>query len=139
MSDYTHSGGGGGCFPVMLLLLAGLTLFLVLPRDYESTRSGNTRSGVLSGNQAEVLSRNQVNIASDVQNCYGDFSCMMVISSTTTSENTTSSSTDVTTTAGGDVQYRDGGIVFGDGMLRCWDAQAGGYTAEACQAQGVQP
>lgn len=136
MSDYNYSNGGGGCLPVLLLLLGGLVLFLLLPGDYESTSSGNTRSGVLSGNQTEVLSRNQINIASDVQNCYGDYSCMTVISTTTTSESTTSSSTDVTTTAGGDVQYRDGGIVFGDGVVRCWDTQTGGYTAEACQAGG---
>jgi hypothetical protein len=140
MSDYTYSGaGGGGCLSLLMLLAAGgLLMFLLLPGEYESN-GDRSRSGVLSGNQTEVLSRNQINIASEVQNCYGDYSCTTVISSTTTSESNTSNNTDITTTAGGDLQFKDGGIVFGDGVLRCWDASAGGWVAEACQAQGVQP
>ena len=131
MSDYTSSSsGGGGCLFWILFILGCLVVSAGMG-DYEST-GDRSRSGVLSGNQTEVLSRNQLNLWSEVENCYGDYSCMTVIS-------TTSSNTDIATTAGGDVQYRDGGIVFGDGVLRCWDTTNGGYTAEACQAQGGQP
>ena len=94
MSDYTNTGyspsGGGGC--LMPLAVAVLLLFAALAMmGGDDQANGNT---AFSGN--EVLSRNQVNVLSDVYNtfydCYGAYSCV-------TTTNTTSTTTTSTTNA----------------------------------------
>lgn len=130
--EYTYSSGGSGCLGWLLLAIAGVAIFmLALPGDASSTRSeSKNRSGLLSGNQTELLSRNQANIASTVTNCYGDYSCMTVISTTTSSESTTTSSTEVS-------GERNNVILSQWGQALCWDADLGTYTTSACE--GVQP
>ena len=122
-----NGGGGGGC---MLLLLAAAAFALLMSMGGDDTHTHtttDTRSGLLSGNQAELFSRNQVNLWSDVQNCYGDFSCLQVISTTTNT-----SSTHLT------IDGSRNAVLFGDGVWRCLDG-GGNWTPDACPTQGGQP
>lgn len=132
MSDEQTYQSNSGCLGWLLLAIAGVAMFLALPGDYTSTKSeSKNRSGVLSGNQTELMSRNQVNIASTVTNCYGDFSCLTVITSTTSTVST--SSTDMSLEGDRNViQQTSGG-------LECYDPALQRYTPEACQARGILP
>lgn len=137
MSDEYTYRSGGGCLDNLLwlgLIVGGLLFLASLGGDYEHTETTtNTRAGVLSGNQVEVLSRNQLNLWSDVQNCYGDYSCLTVISTTTTTaESTTTSNTDVT---------GERNVIYSqfDGRPLCWDPAINTYTDLACDPQGGQP
>jgi hypothetical protein len=124
-------------------------LLLALPSDRTSSQrnstipaAGNTttstRSGTASGNQAELMSRNQLNLWSDVQNCYGDYSCMTVISTTSTTVDNTSTSIDTTTRT--DVSGNGNTITSPiNGALLCWDAALNTYTSSACGQQGGTP
>ena len=128
--DYTYRSGPG-CLPWLLIGL-GIVAFLALPGDYTSNKTDtHNRSGVLSGNQMELMSRNQLNIASDVVNCYGDYSCLTVI--TTTTSTVSNASTDMSLDGDRNVVQQTGG------GMECYDAALKRYTPEACQAQGVQP
>ena len=76
--------GGLGC--IWLAAAAFVVMLLVVSGGGRSTTGGtnptdatNSRTGTLSGNQVEVMSRNQLNLWSDVQNCYGGYSCMTII------------------------------------------------------------
>jgi hypothetical protein len=69
--------------------------------------TSNNRSGTASGNQVEVMSRNQVNLGGEVNNCYGDYSCSTVVTTTTT--------TDTRTTVNGDRNV----VVASDGTRLC--------------------
>jgi hypothetical protein len=128
MSDYTNTGyspsGGGGC--LMPLAVAVLLLFAALAMmGGDDQANGNT---AFSGN--EVLSRNQVNVLSDVYNtfydCYGAYSCV-------TTTNTTSTTTTSTTNAPVNVEG-ERNVVTG-GLRLCLDADGNGYTTnQACGA-----
>lgn len=140
MSDY--SPHGPTCLE-MALLVIGLALLLMFggkgtgPTASTTTSTTDTHSGVLSGNSVEVLSRNQVNLWSDVTNCYGDYSCMTVISTTT---DTTSMTSTNNTSVGGDRNtVSTAPTVFPDGVLRCFDQAAQMWTVEECSRQGVMP
>lgn len=111
--------GGLGCGWWMLAgAIAVLVAAMMLPGGGKSgstpgAPTTNTRSGTASGNQVEVMSRNQLNLWSDVNNCYGDYSCMTVISTTTsTVQNTT---TDTRTNVNGDRNV----VVGSDGAQLC--------------------
>lgn len=90
--------GGIGCLGVAIIIGVAIFAFVmagdgdrnVLKKvDQGPATTQNTRSGTASGNQVELMSRNQFNLWSDVQNCYGDASCITVITTTTsTVENT---------------------------------------------------
>jgi hypothetical protein len=114
--------------------IAVLVAAMLLPGDGKTSGSGstsNSRTGTLSGNQVEVMSRNQLNLWSDVQNCYGDYSCMTVVSTTTsTTANTT---TDTRTTVNGDRNV----VIGSDGAQLCEDPVTHIMTTTACQ--GGQP
>lgn len=84
----------------------------------------NSRTGTLSGNQVELMSRNQLNLWSDVQNCYGDGSCSQVMTTTT-------STSSVNTRITGDRNV----IIGSDGTPLCVDPATGIYSA----CDGVQP
>lgn len=119
MSEY---GGyapqhGGGCgTPVVASILLGCGLFLVA----FAAGGGAGGGGSSTHTTTEVLSRNQVNILSDVNNCYGDGSCQTLI--------VTQTQQVVTSGDRNDVQA---------GMLPvCWDQALSTYTSSAC---GVQP
>lgn len=106
MNDEYNSNGLGCGWWMVAGALCVLFAAMMLPGDGKSgsgSGSGNatnSRTGTLSGNQVEVMSRNQLNLWSDVQNCNGDWSCVTVISTTTnTTQNTT---TDTRTTVNGD-------------------------------------
>ena len=116
-------------------MLAGAAMLLIasmlLPGDGKTSSSGsttNSRTGTLSGNQVEVMSRNQLNLWSDVQNCYGDYSCMTVVTTTTsTVQNTTDTRT--TTTVNGDRNV----VIGSDGARLCEDPQTHIYSTAACE------
>lgn len=129
MSD-NENGGGGGC--LMTILAAGLLfvgLLAMVGGDTSTvTTSTDTRSGVLSGNQAELLSRNQLNILSDVWNCFGDGSCIItteLMTNTLTRNEVLNLDGDRNTVTSG-----------GGGVLRmCTNAEGWGYqTYEPCGA-----
>lgn len=81
-----------------------------------------TRSGLLSGNSVNIVP--QINIASDVKNCLGDYSCMTVVISSTE----TSSSSLV-----GDRKT----VVQSDGQVACEDPQhPNQYATTYCPQEG---
>ena len=120
---------------LLLLAAAAFAVFMALGGGDSSTTTTDTRSGLLSGNQTEVLSRNQLNLFSDVTNCNGDWSCVTVIT-TTTNTSTANNSTNVD---GDRNAVSIAPTVFPDGVLRCYDQTAQAWTVEECSRQGVQP
>ena len=123
------NGGGGGC---MLLLLAAAAFALLMSMGGDDTHTHtttDTRSGLLSGNQTEVLSRNQLNLWSDVWNCFGDNSCIIT---TETNTSTANNSTNVD----GDRNT----ITWADGRTACEDPNfPGQYAPEYCSGNWGQP
>jgi hypothetical protein len=130
-----ESPKGFGCFGiavaiavmVMLMALVGDGDKNIVKKADGPTTTQNTRSGTASGNQVEVMSRNQLNLWSDVQNCYGDNSCITVITSTTSTVQNTS--TDTRTTVNGDRNV----VIGSDGAQLCEDPQTHIFTTAACQ------
>lgn len=124
--------GGVGC-----LWWVGLGAFLVIllmASGGSSTKSGttnatNSRTGTLSGNQVEVMSRNQLNLWSDVQNCYGDYSCVTIVTSTTSTVQNTSTDVRTATTVNGDRNV----VIGSDGSRLCEDPVTHIMTTTACQ------
>lgn len=102
-NEITSERGEGTCGEILfygILLVIGLGFLMSLGGDYESTRTDTTTNTtpVLSGN--ELMSRNQVNLFSEVENwfyeCYGPGSCSPVTENTSNnSESTTTSTTRV--------------------------------------------
>ena len=127
------SSSGGGCFTLLLLAAAAFAVFMALGGGDSSTTTTDTRSGLLSGNQTEVLSRNQLNLFSDVWNCFGDNSCII------TTETNTSTANNSTNVDGDRNAVSIAPTVFPDGVLRCYDQTAQAWTVEECSRQGVQP
>lgn len=130
MSD-NETGGGGGCLTLILLALAAFALVMWLGGGDTTTTSTDTRSGLLSGNQTEVLSRNQLNLFSDVWNCFGDGSCII----------TTEMITDITTSNEViDVTGDRNTITWADGRTACEDPNfPGQYAPEYCDGNWGQP
>lgn len=127
--NYEYSPGGGGCLSPFGLALAGMALiFMLALAGGDDTTSGNT---ALSGN--EVMSRNQINVMSDVYNtyydCYGAYSCV-----TTSTTSTSTQTTNAPVTVEGD---RNNVMTSPWGGAMCWDDSLQTYTTSACQ--GVQP
>jgi hypothetical protein len=109
--------------------LVVLLMAVTMPGDGKSGGGGttnNTRSGTASGNQVEVLSRNQLNLWSDVQNCYGDYSCMTIVTTTTSTVDTRN-----TTTVNGDRNV----VIGSDGARLCEDPTTHIYSTMACEGQ----
>ena len=116
-----ESRGGFGCFGIAVAI-AIMVVVLAMVGDGDKnivkkadgpTTTQNTRSGTASGNQVEVMSRNQLNLWSDVQNCNGDWSCVTIITTTTSTVQNTS--TDTRTTVNGDRNV----VVGSDGTRLC--------------------
>jgi len=132
MDEYRPSGLGCGWW----IVAGGLIILLIMTRGGPSSKNTtpgssitNSRTGTLSGNQVEVMSRNQLNLWSDVQNCYGDYSCMTIISTTTSTVQNTSTDTRNTTTVNGDRNV----VIGSDGAQLCEDPVTHIMTTTACQ------
>jgi hypothetical protein len=113
--------------------LVVLIMAVAMPGDGKSGAGGggattNSRTGTASGNQVEVMSRNQLNLWSDVTNCNGDWSCVTVVTTTTsTVQNTT---TDTRNTIDGD---RNNVVIGSDGARLCEDPVTHIMTTTACE------
>lgn len=126
--------GGLGCFGIAVAIAIMFFAMAMagdgdknLVKKADGGQTTNTRSGTASGNQVEVMSRNQLNLWSDVQNCYGDGSCVTVITTTTTS--TQNTSTDTRTTVNGDRNV----VIGSDGARLCEDPVTHIMTTTACE------
>lgn len=134
MSDsYDGGNGAGGCLlSVGGVVLAIMALMALAGGDSTTTTTTtDTRSGVLSGNQTELLSRNQLNLFSEVWNCFGDNSCII----------TTELITNTSTTIAPVSVEGDRNVVTG-GLRMCVDANGWGYqTSNPCREgyQEAQP
>jgi hypothetical protein len=116
--DNGYMPEGSGCVTWIIIALAAAGIFLMMG-------SGDSQTHVSA--DAELFSRNQANIASEVYNSFYDCqaagSC--VTFETTTSTSTTSTSTDIT----GDRN------TVNNGLRLCVDANGAGYwTYELCGA-----
>lgn len=112
--------------------LCVLVAAMMMPGGGKSGEGGattNSRTGTLSGNQVEVMSRNQLNLWSDVQNCYGDYSCMTVVTTTTSTVQNTTTDTRNTTTVNGDRNV----VIGSDGARLCEDPVTHIFTTTACE------
>lgn len=132
MDEYRPSGLGCGWW----IVAGGLIILLIMAGggpdsniDTPGSSITNNRAGTASGNQVEVMSRNQLNLWSDVQNCYGDYSCMTIISTTTSTVQNTSTDTRNTTTVNGDRNV----VIGSDGAQLCEDPVTHIMTTTACQ------
>ena len=132
------SADNDGCLFIVLaavVVLVGLAMGGGGDAGTTTNTTTDTRSGVLSGNQVEMLSRNQLNLWSDVQNCYGDYSCMTVIS-TTTSSTTNTSNTSTNVDGERNVIYSSSGVRLCPNPDK---PNEWGDVAAWCEAIGVQP
>lgn len=132
-----ESRGGIGCFGIAVAI-AIMVVVLAMVGDGDKnivkkadgpTTTQNTRSGTASGNQVEVMSRNQLNLWSDVTNCYGDNSCVTVITTTTSTVQNTTTDTRNTTTVNGDRNV----VIGSDGARLCEDPVTHIMTTTACE------
>ena len=130
-----ESPKGLGCFGIAAAI-AIMVVVLAMVGDGDKnivkkadgpTTTQNTRSGTASGNQVEVMSRNQLNLWSDVQNCNGDWSCVTIITTTTSTVQNTS--TDTRTTVNGDRNV----VIGSDGARLCEDPATHIMTTTACE------
>lgn len=119
--SYAQVYDASGCLPWLLVfILIGFGFML-------AGRGSTTPTGVTTTNtrtNTEVMSRNQVNLFSDVTNCYGDGSCpSSVVTNTTT---TVGDRNQVSAPAGQPV---------------CLDPTTGALTSSACNGTyaGGQP
>lgn len=120
MDEYKPDGNGLGC---IWGLIAGMAIVLLIlgsggpssKNDTPGSSITNSRAGTASGNQVDVLSKNQLNLWSDVTNCYGDNSCITIVTSTTTSVQNTTVDTRNTTTVNGDRNV----VIGSDGAQLC--------------------
>jgi hypothetical protein len=120
--------GGGGCLTWFLVLICIMFGFMVAGGGDGSSTGGATTTTTSTVNRTgvELMSRNQVNLWSDVQNCYGDGSCPTTIVSNTTSAVAGDRSTL-------NVQAGDGGLPV------CLDPTTGAMTSSACQGVYANP
>lgn len=125
-----YRGTGGGCGELMMYAAIGIFVFMILMAlaGGGSQKSGTTNNTTTTNKtNVEVLSRNQVNLFSDVTNCYGDGSCVNETTSTRTEANTT---TDNRITG-------DRNMMQAGGQQVCWDAALNTYTSAACNGGGA--
>lgn len=134
MDEYRPSGNSGCLLWMVAIIVVVFLLLMAGDGDnnivkHDTGAPTNNRTGTLSGNQVETLSRNQLNLWSEVQNCFGDYSCMTVISTTTsTVDNTT---VDAGTTIDGDRNV----VVGSNGDRLCQDPATGIYSPLACEGE----
>jgi len=115
----THDGGGCLVWLIVFCLVGFGYMLARTPTTPHGSTTTSNRTGV------EVMSRNQLNLWSDVTNCYGDGSCPTTII------------TNTTTTIGDRNQ-----VSAPAGLPLCLDPNTGAYTSSACQgayAGGTQP
>lgn len=119
--EYSPSSGIGciwwiglGAFLVILVMASG-TSGKSGTGGTNPTNATNSRAGTLSGNQVDVLSKNQLNLWSDVTNCYGDYSCMTIVTTTTSTVQNTSTDVRTNTTVNGDRNV----VIGSDGAQLC--------------------
>ena len=133
MDEYRPSGGGLGCI-WWVMVGALIVLFVMASGPSKSgtnpTNATNSRTGTLSGNQVELMSRNQVNLWSDVTNCFGDNSCVTIVTSTTSTVQNTTTDTRNTVTTTGD---RNNVVIGSDGAQLCEDPVTHIMTTTACE------
>lgn len=134
MDEYTYKPSGSGLGCIWWMIAGGLLVLLILGSGGPSSKNDtpgssitNNRAGTASGNQVEVLSKNQLNLWSDVQNCNGDWSCVTII--TTTTSTTQNTSTDTRTTVNGDRNV----VIGSDGARLCEDPVTHIMTTSACE------
>lgn len=135
MDEYRPSGSGLGC--IWWVAAGALIVLLIMSGggpDSKNTTPGssitNSRAGTLSGNQMELMSRNQVNLWSDVTNCFGDNSCVTIVTSTTSTVQNTTTDTRNTVTTTGD---RNNVVIGSDGAQLCEDPVTHIMTTTACE------
>lgn len=123
MNDYNFDDGGGCLSLPGLALAAMLLLFLLTLAGGDDTTTNNAN--------VEALSRNQVNLWSDVRNEY--YNCLAA-GSCVTSVTTTSTETNSPVTIDGDRNT----IMQSDGQIACENPNAPGqYGTVWCE--GVTP
>ena len=115
--------GGGGCVTLVIVGLLIMFGYMLAGRGSTTPQSVTTTTTSETLSRNEVMSRNQLNLWSDVTNCYGDGSCPTTII------------TNTTTTVAGDRSpvTVQGGV--GD-LPMCWDPALSTYTSSACHAGG---
>ncbi len=127
-NGYMPEGSGCVTWIIIALAAAGLLLMMMSGGDHQTHTSADI----------EALSRNQVNLLSDVHNSFYDCnaagSCIWTDTTTSTSTNTTSTSMDV---SGNDntIRYTDAGRPICPNPNNPNEA---GDVAEWCAAIGVQ-
>ena len=132
-SGYRPDGGGMGCMTWLLLAAIGAAMFMMMAGGDDTTHTSA---------DIEALSRNQVNLLSDVHNSYFDCnaagSCIWTDTTTSTTTSTTSTRTDIE----GDRNTVNNGLHW------CANDQGAGYwTHNPCDpgytemqtAEGVTP
>ena len=130
-SGYRPEGGNGCLMWLAALLVTGFVLMMMAGGDDTTSYSAD----------AELLSRNQANIASTVFNTYNDClaagSCVTYTTEIVTSTQTTSTRTDVN---------GDRNVVTSNELHWCAEASGRGYwTSNACDfgytqtGEGAQP
>jgi len=131
-----ESPKGLGCFGIAVAIVIMIFALAMagdgdknIVKKADGGQTTNTRSGTASGNQVEVMSRNQLNLWSDVQNCYGDASCITVITTTTSTVQNTTTDTRNTTTVNGDRNV----VIGSDGARLCEDPVTHIMTTTACE------
>jgi hypothetical protein len=123
-SDF--DGGGAGCLSLPGLALAAMFLVFLLALAGGDDTSTNTAN-------AEVLSRNQVNLWSDVTNEY--YNCLAAGSCVTSVETTST-----TNTSNVSVEGERNTIMLSDGRTACEDPNfPGQYAPEYCSGNWGQP
>ena len=127
-SGYRPEGGGMGCMTWLLIAACGAAMLMMMAGGDDTTHTSA---------DLEALSRNQINIASKVNNSYFDCnaagSCIWTDTTTTTS--TTSTRTDIN---GNDNKT----MYSSSGTLLCVnpnDSTEYGNDVEWCKAAGVTP
>ena len=129
MDSGYREDNGLGCLTwfAVIIGLGAIFLMMVSGDSTTTTTTRDTRSGVLSGNQAELMSRNQLNVLSEVWNCFGDNSCLI-----TSEMITTTTSTNAPVEVVGDRNV----ITNEWGQDMCWDANLNTWTSSACPMEG---
>ena len=126
---YAPAGAGCGALPWMLLVIAVCALGIISAGggDGSAGRTTTNTTSTVNRTNVEAFSRNQANLFSDVQNCYGDGSCPSYVVTTTT------------TAVGGDRSTLN--VTTGGGLPTCLDPTTGAYTSSACNGTyaGGQP
>lgn len=137
MDEYSPGvlSGRGGCLLPLLGLLAFLFIVVGMSPEGEDfgeatkngvDRSGNDTAQFASGN--EVMSRNQLNLWSDVENnfldCNGYGACIVNTDNSVTTNNTENTTTNASTNVDGDRNV----VIGSNGDRLCADPTTGIYS-----------